>query len=668
MKDIDEVKKRVQELTTILNQANHDYHTSDKPMISDYLYDQYLNELVNLEEMYPDLKAPDSPTNKIGGAVLEGFNKVVHNTPMMSLSNKFSISELEKFCQDIIKEYPNSEFVFEEKIDGLAIDLYYESGLLKQAATRGDGQTGEDVTSNIKTIKSIPLSINLQQPIHIRGEVFMTTDEFERINEERLKDGLELFANPRNATAGSIRQLDSKVVQKRNLACFLYAVVEAEKYGLLTQVDTLNFLISNKFLVNKNYQLVSNLSNIESVINEFSRKVTTNNYGVDGVVCKVNSHKTFASLGVTSKFPKGATAYKFPPKMVKTKLLDITYQVGRQGVITPVAELEPVKLDGTTIRRATLHNFLYIKDKDIRIGDNVYIYKAGEIIPKVDRVEIKDRLTDLPKISKITTCPTCGAMLDTTDSGIIIFCPNKNCPDKAVNKLVYFASRGAMNIEGLAEKYIRLLYERGYLTNIQSIYHLANYRESITAVNNDLKVKSQRFDNFISSIEQSKTRPFKYLLSALGIKNVGLKTAELLVSHFITIDNLMHASFEELTSILEIGPEIANEVINFFKDEKNLELINFFKNNGFVLTYKETSKKALSGYNIVVTGTLLQFKRHEIMEHIEANGGTFSTSISKQTTHLLVGDKPSDSKVDKARQNNIKIITEEEYIKISNEK
>lgn len=665
----EEIKKRIESLVAQINEADYNYHQLDNPIISDYEYDMLLKELRELEEIYPEYKLADSPTSKIGSSVSSSFKKVKHLIPMMSLSNQFSIDELSKFCGDITNKLGKIDFIFEEKLDGLAISIEYRMGKLYQAITRGDGTVGEDVTNNILLIKKIPHNLKSNFNLQVRGEIFMNYSDFEEINNSRASQGLDLFANPRNATAGIIRQIaknnDKDITRINSLAilnCNLYTLINYEDFGLTTQEEVLSFLTKEGLPTNPHY-LVRNELDLNNIINTFNDYKKDNNYPTDGVVIKVNDIKKAISLGYTAKFPKGQTAFKFKPNFALTKLEEITCQVGRTGVVTPVANFTPILLDGSTIKRATLHNFLYIKEKDIREGDYIYIYKAGEIIPKVDRVELSKRTPNLSKYTPITKCPVCDTKLLTSDTGTITYCPNKHCMAKIKNILTYFASRPAMNIMGLGEKIVSTLVDNDLLTNIISIYTLKNKVQEIKQLRSfdDLKI-----NNLLREIEESKNKPFKNIITALGIKNVGAKTSDIITRYFKNIDNLMKASIDELALINEVGPEIARSIYEYFQNEDNLLLINFFKNNGFNLEITKNANNTLAGYYFLISGTLDKYDRDQIKDDILNNGGQYSASLTKATTHLLIGNNPSNGKVEKAKAKNVVIITEEEYENLKN--
>ncbi|MDR4968869.1 MAG: NAD-dependent DNA ligase LigA, partial [Acholeplasmataceae bacterium] len=544
--------------------------------------DQYLKELIMLEEKYPENKQVDSPTQKIGGAVLEGFQKVTHRIPMMSLSNVFNFDELRQFDERIKKVVDNYSFATELKIDGLAVSLVYENGLFVRAATRGNGVVGEDVTDNVKTIKSLPIRLTQPIDIEVRGEIFMPHKSFKQLNEQRLANDEALFANPRNAAAGTIRQLDSKVVSKRNLDIFVYMIVEAYRY-VSSQTEVLSFLKTLGFKVNPNYSHVNTIEKLISQIGKYDEVRKMLPYETDGVVIKVNEFDLYDRIGFTSKFPKWATAYKFQAEQVETVLKDITFQIGRTGVVTPVAELEPVSISGSTVARATLHNEDYILAKDIRVGDSVIVHKAGEIIPEVLNVVLEKRVKQQP-FEMIHNCPVCGAPVVRKLGEADHYCSNPDCPGKNINSLIHFSSRVAMDIDTLGEKVVETLHDLGYLNRIPDIYLLHNYQNELK----DLPgFADKKVEKLIQAIEDSKKQSFDKLLFGLGIKHVGAKVAKTLIKHYPTIEDLMDAKIKDLMNIHEIGEQIAVSITDYFANPKHQEMINELKELGLNMTYEK---------------------------------------------------------------------------------
>jgi len=649
------MKKRMSELIQIINQANFDYHTLDRPTMTDYEYDSMMKELINLEEQYPEYKENDSPTEKIGGSVLSSFMKVEHTVPMMSLSNVFNADELRAFDDKIKKVVSNYSFVTELKIDGLAVSLIYEKGLFVRAATRGNGTIGEDITSNVKTIKSLPLKLNQPMDIEVRGEIYMPHKSFKEVNEQKLASEEALFANPRNAAAGTIRQLDPKVVAKRNLDIFVYTIVDAFKY-VSTQKEALELLEHLGFKVNPNYQLVYGIHTLIEQIHHYDNLRKTLSYDTDGVVIKVNEFDLYGTIGYTSKFPKWATAYKFQAEQVETMLKDITFQIGRTGVVTPVAELEPVFISGSTVARATLHNEDYIVDKDIRIGDTVLVHKAGEIIPEVIEVVLSKRTNQTP-FKMLEKCPVCEFNLIRKQGEADHYCSNPECPGKNINILIHFASRVAMDIDTLGEKVVETLHDLGYLTRIPDIYKLKDYAAELT----DLPgFGDKKVYKLIQAIEESKKQSFDKLLFGLGIKHVGAKVAKSLVKHFPTMNQLKHATIEELNSIPDIGEMIAESIVAYFNDNLHLEMIQELENLGLNMTFEkgEHIEHAFNGKTFVLTGKLNIYTRDQASDLIEKLGGKVSSSVSVKTDYVVAGED-AGSKLKKANELNVKVIDEE---------
>ncbi|MCK9235726.1 MAG: NAD-dependent DNA ligase LigA [Acholeplasmataceae bacterium] len=652
-----EIKQKIIELTEQINQANYDYHTLDQPTISDYEYDQKLQELIQLEIKYPEYKQPNSPTDKIGGVVLDQFEKVEHQEPMMSLSNVFNMDELVLFDERIRKIIPEYSYITELKIDGLAISLVYENGIFKQAATRGDGLVGEDVTENVKTLKRLPHVLKHPISLEVRGEIYMSHKSFNRLNEQRMEDDLPLFANPRNAAAGTIRQLDSSIVAKRNLDIFVYQIVGLE-HQIHSQHEALNYLKELGFPVNPNHHLVTTVEELKKQIETYDTLRKKLNYETDGVVIKVNEFALHQKIGWTVKHPKWATAYKFPAEQVLTKLKDITFQIGRTGVVTPVAELEPVIISGSRVSRATLHNEDYIKTKDIRIGDMVKVHKAGEIIPKVLEVDLSYRKQQQPFVM-ITKCPFCHHPLVRKPGEADYYCINDDCPAKHINQLIHFASRQAMDIDTLGEKVVEMLHELGFLNTIADIYTLHEYE-------NDLKglpgFGERKVEKLLQAIENSKQQPFDRLLFGLGIKLVGAKVARTLAIHYLSMDALKQATVTDLVEIDEIGDMIAQSVVTYFQKPEHLELIENLKTYGLTMTFEKpyVVQHAFNDKTFVLTGKLENYTRDEAKRMIENLGGRVSSSVSKQTDFVLAGSD-AGSKLKKAQELGVPILTETEF-------
>ena len=652
-----DIRKKILELVHVINQANLDYHTLDKPTISDYEYDQLLKELIELEEKYPEYKEIDSPTQKIGGALLDNFTKVKHSIPMMSLSNVFNFDELKEFDQRIKKVATNYTYVTELKIDGLAVSLLYEKGLFVRASTRGNGLIGEDVTANVKTIKSLPLKLNEPIDIEVRGEIFMPHKSFKQLNIEKLDQNEPVFANPRNAAAGTIRQLDSKVVSKRNLDLFVYVIVNQRDY-CNSQVEALKYLIKLGFRVNPHYKHVNNFEDLVSIINAYDLKRRDLDYDTDGVVIKINEYNLYDFIGYTSKSPKWAIAYKFEAEKQETTLKGITFQIGRTGVVTPVAELEPVLVSGSTVSRATLHNEDYITLKDIRIGDTVLVHKAGEIIPEVISVVMEKRFNQKP-FEMIKNCPVCSALLERKTGEADHYCQNSECPGKNINILVHFASRVAMDIDTLGDKAVMTLHDLGFLNRIQDIYLLKNYSDELKNIPG---FGDKKVTKLLSAIEDSKKQTFDKLLFALGIKHVGAKVAKTLVKNYESIEKLILAKYEDLIEISEIGEMIALSIVEYFNNTKNIELINDLKSFGLNMYHEkeQVENHIFNNKTIVLTGKLNIYSREQATLIIEKLGGRVSSSVSVKTDFLVAGED-AGSKLKKANELNIKVIDEEEF-------
>ena len=653
-----DIKSKIKTLTDIINKANYDYHTLDNPTITDYEYDRYLNELKELEEKYPEYKEINSPTEKIGGAILDEFKKVNHEIPMMSLNNSFSYEDLSSFINKLKNEYNNLTFISELKIDGLAVSIKYKDGIFVSAATRGNGETGEDVTNNVKTIKSLPLKLTEKIDIEVRGEIFMPHKSFKSLNEQRLINNEQLFANPRNAASGTIRQLDSSVVAARNLDIFLYTIVNAENY-VNSQQEALTYLSKLGFKVNPFYHINNSVEELLNNIENYDQQRKTLNYDTDGVVVKVNELKYYDEIGYTAKSPKWAIAYKFAPEEAETLLKDITFQVGRTGKITPVAELEPVLVSGSVVARATLHNEDYIKNRDIRINDYVLIRKAGEIIPEVFKVNLDKRVNQKP-FEMIKLCPACNNNLIRKENEADYFCVNELCPARNINSLIHFASRVAMNIEGLGERVVDTLNNLGYLNTIVDIYKLKDYYDELILIEG---FGERSITKLIDAIELSKNNEADKLLFALGIKNVGAKVATTLLNTYGNIFELAKAEISELEEIDEIGNIIASNVFEYFNNENNLKLLNELNSLGLNFNFSKTEiiEHEFNNKRIVITGTFEKYKRTELTKILEEHGAKVSSSVSKNTDFVIAGSD-AGSKLTKAEELKIKILKEEELL------
>lgn len=654
------MKERMEELIEIINEADYNYHTLDNPTITDQEYDRYLRELFEIEEAHPDWIREDSPTQHAGGKIIEGFNKVTHKIPMMSLSDVFSESEVIAFDERIRKEGITPEYMCELKIDGLSVSLLYEGGKLVRAATRGDGTVGEDITHNAKTIKVIPLKLKEKVDIEVRGEIFMNKETLVKLNEERKKHNQPLLQNCRNAAAGSIRQLDSKVAAERKLDNFIYHLPDPLDYGLHTHAEAIEYMRKLGFKINPNNRLVKNINEVLEFIEEKAKQRPTLPYDIDGIVIKVNSIEQQQKLGYTAKYPKWATAYKFPAEEVLTKLTDIIFTVGRTGQITPNAVLEPVIVAGSTISRATLHNEDYVKEKDLKIGDVVSIRKAGDVIPEVVEVK-KERRTGKEKdFEMITTCPMCNTNLVKKEGQVDYYCPNKKCPARSIESLIHFASRDAMNIDGLGDRIMEDFYNFHFIATLADIYSLKNHEQDLTRLEG---YGDKSVTNLLNAIEESKKNSLERLLFGLGIPHVGAKIAKILAKKYKNLDNLMNATVEELTTIPDIGEIIAKSVVEYFNDNHHRSVVEELKEIGLNTKYlgQEVEENSeFNGKTFVLTGSLQLFTREEAEEKIEQLGGKASSSVSKKTSAVIVGANPG-SKYEKAKELGIPIWTEEEF-------
>ena len=654
------MKERMNELIDIINQADYEYHTLDNPSITDQEYDKYLRELFEIEEAHPEWVREDSPTQHAGGKIIDSFVKVSHKIPMMSLSDVFSESELIAFDERIKKEGITPEYMCELKIDGLSVSLLYEKGNLVRGATRGDGTTGEDITHNVKTIKAIPLKLKEPVDIEVRGEIFMNKKTLEELNEKRKEKGEPLLQNCRNAAAGSIRQLDSKVAASRKLDNFIYHLPDPEDYGLTTHAEAIEYMRKLGFKINPNNRLVKNINEVLEFIEEKGRLRKDLAYDIDGVVIKVNSISDQKKLGYTAKYPKWATAYKFPAEEVLTKLKDIIFTVGRTGQITPNAVLEPVIVAGSTISRATLHNEDYVKEKDLKIGDIVSIRKAGDVIPEVVERKIERRKGTEKDFVMITECPMCRTKLVKKEGQVDYFCPNDKCPARHVESLIHFASRDAMNIDGLGENIMEDFYNFKFITSIPDIYNLNKHSQDLKRLEG---YGEKSVSNLLEAIEKSKENSLEKLVFALGIPHVGAKTAKILASKFETMENLENSTLEELVNIPDVGKIIAESVVNYFNNTENRQVIEKLKEFNLNMNYlgqKVVEDESFTGKTFVLTGSLEIFTRDEAKEKIESLGGKTVDSVSKKTSVVIVGANPG-SKYTKARDLGIEIWTEEEF-------
>lgn len=654
------MKQRIDELIKIINKASEEYYTNDNPTITDQEYDDYYHELEKLEQQYPELIREDSPTKRVGGKIIDEFKKVSHEIPMMSLGDIFSEDEIFEFDQRIKKTISNPTYVCELKIDGLSVSLLYENGKLIRGATRGNGIIGEDITHNVETIKSIPLVINDKRKIEVRGEIYMPKKSFNKLNQERQEKGESLFANPRNAAAGSVRQLDSKIAAKRNLSTFIYHLPSSDDFNIKYHHESLSFMKELGFIVNENIKIADNVNEVINYVKEWTEKRESLPYEIDGIVIKVDKIEDQKKLGYTSRTPKWAIAYKFPAVEVLTKIKNIEFCVGRTGKITPRADLDPVHLAGSIIKSVTLHNEDYIKEKDIMINDTIVLHKAGDVIPEVVKV-LKERRTGIEiPFKMIKNCPICNSKLEKKETEANYFCPNPNCDARNIEGLIHFSSRETMNIEGFGESIVEDFYNEGYLKTICDYYTLYNHKEDLKELEG---FGEKSINNLLQNIEKSKKNSLEKLLFALGIRYIGKKTAKILAINYRNIDKLMSAEYEDLVKIQDIGEVIADSVYKFFKEEKNIKTINELKLLGVNMEYKgnESIDDNFNNKTFVLTGTLSKLTRDEASIEIENRGGKVTSSVTKKTDYVIVGENPG-SKYQKAKDLNINILNEEEFL------
>lgn len=654
-------QQRILELRKILDRLAYEYYVLDKPSVSDQEYDRYYQELLKLEDEFPQYRDPNSITQRVGGVVLDAFEKVSHKRRMLSLDNAFNLEDLMAFDERVRQSVKNPEYVVELKMDGLAISLHYHNGRFVQAVTRGDGLVGEDVTNNVRTIASIPMHIDMEGDVEVRGEVIMPKKSFEALNEQRRKQGEEEFANPRNAAAGSIRQLDSHIAASRKLDAYLYYFEGAQQHAMHTHEEALEALEAMRIKVNPLRKVCKNMQEVWQFIQEMSERRNDLPYEIDGMVLKVNDLHAWDLLGTTAKAPRYAIAYKFPAEEVVTKLLDIVLSVGRTGRITPNAVLEPVRVAGTTVSAATLHNEDMIKEKDVRINDDVIIRKAGDIIPEVVR-SLPERRNGTQGIYKFPQiCPFCGSKLVRFADEAAHYCMNQDCPARIVRGMIHFASRDAMNIDTLGDKKIEFFHKQGFLNTIEDIYELSLHKEEILALEG---FQEKSFQKMILAIEASKERPLEDLLFGLGIREVGKKAARVLAKTYGNIDDLMAAEEAELTAIKDIGVVTAQSIRAYFAEPKNKELIAHLKGFGLRMdTDKEVIKESIfTGKTVVLTGTLQYLKRNEAKALLERLGANVSGSVSKKTDLVIYGEA-SGSKLSKAKELGVATMDEEAFMK-----
>lgn len=671
-----EIQEKYTKLRSEIEYHNNLYYNEDNPIISDMEYDFLIRELKELEQKYPELleynkNGENSPTEKIGGTASEKFSKVRHRVPMLSLSNTYNISEIEDFDKRVKKiilaenieiNSKELEYILELKLDGLSISLIYENGMLVQAVTRGDGQVGEDVTENIREIPTIPKKLKENISLEVRGEIILPISSFNRINQEREDEGEDVFANPRNAASGTIRQLDKTIVAERGLDCYLYYLVNAENYGIKTHLESIEYIEKLGFKTTKIFEKYTDFKKLEEAIDKWHDDRKKLDYETDGLVIKVNNFSLYETLGYTTKSPRWAIAYKFPAEQVKTKLMDVTFQVGRTGVITPVAELEAVNLSGSVVKRASLHNFDEIRRKDIKIGDNVIVEKAAEIIPQVVNVVFDDRTGKEIEIQEPANCPVCNSELAHEEGLIALKCHNPLCPEKVKRQIAYFVSRDAMNISGLGDKIVEKFIELGKIKTIVDIYSLKEYREELENLE---KMGQKSVDNLINNIEASKNRDFSKVLYALGIPFVGKFNANLLTKNFKNIENLKNQSIENLLAVKGIGDKVAIAVNTFLNNENNWKIITDLQNIGLQFAINESDLKEIAdnpikSKNFLATGKLQKYKRNDIKDIILSKGGNYLSAVSKNLNFLIAGEK-AGSKLEKAEKLGIRVLTEEEF-------
>lgn len=662
--ELREAGNRVRELHVFLHEHSYRYYVLDDPSISDAEYDQALSELIEIETVYPELITHDSPTQRVGGEPLPYFQKIQHTTPMLSLGNAFNEQDLRDFDERVKKLSGKQEvaYVCELKIDGLAISLRYEGGQFRLGATRGDGKVGEEITQNLRTIRSLPLRLKTKDSVEVRGEAFMPQKEFKRINEERAEKGEPLLANPRNAGAGSLRQLDPKLAAERALDLFIYELVRSEEKVVSTHTEALRYLEKLGFKVNPVRYNVESINGVLAFINEWEHKRYSLGYSTDGIVIKVDDLRLRQLLGATEKSPRWAIAYKFPAEESVTVLEDIELNVGRTGVVTPTAILCPVVLAGTTVRRASLHNEDLIREKGIMIGDRVVVKKAGDIIPAVVSVKIEDRTGDEKAFYMPTTCPECESNLVKLTDEVALRCVNPECPAQIREGIIHFVSRGAMNIEGLGERVVTQLFEEGLIRGIADLYYLD--KEALLGIE---RMGEKSVNNFLEGIRKSKENSLEALLVGLGIRFVGSKGAKVLAQHYKTMDALLNATEEELLHLQEMGPKMAMSVVTYFEKPEVLEMIRRLKAAGVNMEYKginqEIKDNPFKGKIITITGTFESMSRSDATKKLEALGARVTGSVTKKTDFLIAGEK-AGSKLKRAQELGIEIVDERVLLKL----
>ena len=655
---MEQIKEEISKLVSLLNKYSYDYYVEDNPQISDTEYDTLYKQLEKLEKKYPELILENSPTQRVGDRVLDEFEKIRHKVPMLSLSNTFSTEDLKDFDSRIKKLIPDNkvEYICELKIDGLAISINYENGKLVSAATRGDGTIGEDVTENIKTIFSIPKVLKNSRSFEVRGEVYLPRKSFDLLNAEREKNNEVLFANPRNAAAGSLRQLDSKITAKRRLSAFIYSIVGDNTID--SQENALNTAKTYNLPVNPNFKLCQNIYEVIDYINYWSEHKNDLPYDIDGIVIKVNSYATQEEIGYTQKSPRWATAYKFPEEELATKLLDVELSVGRTGIITPVAILDPIVISGSTVSKASLHNKDIIDELDIHIGDMVVVKKAGEIIPKVVRVVKELRTEGTIKYTMPTTCPSCKEQTYVRENDPFTRCKNPDCPDQNIRKIIHFASREALNIEGLGDKVVATLYEQGLISHTIDLFSLD--REKLISLE---RMGEKSVDNLLNAIEASKESSLDKVIFALGILNVGKKAGKILAEKYLNLSNFMNATLDELINLDDVGQITADSILDYLSEDNNIRFINDLIQIGMNPQYEVAevnTNNIFAGKTVVLTGKLVELTRNEAKDYLEKNGAKVTGSVTSKTDLVIAGDK-AGSKLVKAEQLGIQVINEEQF-------
>lgn len=660
-----DIKTRMDELIDQINYHSNKYYNDDAPEISDYEYDNLMKELIKIEEENPQIKRSDSPSSRVGGKPLDKFTQITHKIPMLSLSNAYSDKDLKDFDKRVRELADDSvEYVVEFKIDGLSVGLTYKNGVFEKGATRGNGVVGEDITENLRTVKTIPLKINDTEEVVVRGEVYISKQNFEKINELQEEQGLQLFANPRNLAAGTLRQLDSKLTAKRPLDIFIFNLEYIENTNLKSHSESLEYLKNLGFKVSTDYKVCSNIEGVIEHIEYWTENRSKLPFEIDGMVIKVNDLQQREVMGYTAKSPRWAIAYKFPAEQKKTKLIDIIVEVGRTGTITPTAILEPVRLAGTTVSRATLHNEDYINEKDIKIGDTVLVQKAGDIIPQVVQVVKDDRDGNEIEFKFPDKCPVCSEPTVRLEGEAAVKCINISCPAQIRRGIIHFASRDAMNIEGLGESIVGLLLDNNIIKDIADLYYIK--KEDVINLE---RMGEKSAENLIKAIEKSKQNELYRLINGLGIKYIGVKGAKVLAKNFDSLDEIINADAVQLTNLEEFGDIMANSVVEFFKEEKNMTVINKLKESGVntesIKNKDESIVNIFEGMKIVLTGTLPTLKRNNAKEMIEARGGKATSSVSKSTTFVLAGEE-AGSKLTKANELGVKVIDEAKFLDILN--